>query len=214
MRAPLWRGWGEPFNGQQHRTRAVGELVERFAPDALIETGTHLGFTTRYLAKLGRPVYTVELDPGMQLLARRALREHSNVTLIRGDSSTALSWLAGEGEIERPLLYLDAHSPSGLPLDRELQAILGRWHDLVLLIDDFKVPHDSDYEHWTFRGEPLALEMLTLPDGVTAAFPGIPGSQETGSRKGAVYLGRGEGARAISDLTSAGLLAGAEETGD
>jgi len=202
----LWRGWGEPFNGQHQRARTVGALVDRFKPDALIETGTHMGFTARHLASYGPPLYTVELDPGHRLLAKRRLGARPNVTLVHGDSADALAWIASAPRVQRPFLYLDAHSRGELPLDAELRIILGRWQNFALVIDDFKVPGDAAYGYWSFRGTSLALESLTLTDDVLAAFPAQPASSETGSRKGAVYLGRGEGAAAISELADSGVL--------
>ncbi len=208
-RRPLWRGWGEPFNGQHQRARAVRELIERFAPDTLIETGTHFGFTARHLASYGLPLYTVELDPGIRMLARRRLRGRPNVTLVHGDSSRALAWIASSSRIRRPFLYLDAHSPAGLPLESELRTVVDRWADFALLIDDFKVPGDSGYGYWTFEGVPLSIAALSLPEDVIAAFPGAPGASETGSRKGAIYLGRAGGREAISELVSSGVLSSA-----
>ena len=41
--------------------RAVRALINEFEPDALIETGTFIGSTTRFFAGNGVPVYTVEL---------------------------------------------------------------------------------------------------------------------------------------------------------
>ncbi len=206
-RRPIWRGWGEPFNGQHKRSLVVRELIGRFDPDTLIETGTHFGFTTRHLASYGPPVYTVELDPGIRLLAKRRLRGRPNVTMVQGDSSTALAWIASGARIQRPFLYLDAHSPAGLPLRAELRTVLDRWPDFVLLIDDFKIPGDPGYGYWTFEGAALSIETLSLPDDVVAAFPSAPASSETGARKGTAYLGRGDGARAIAELVAAGPLA-------
>ena len=206
-RRPTWRGWGGAFNGQHHRTRAAGELIERFEPDALIETGTYHGFTARHLASYGLPVFTVELDPGIRRIARRALQGRDNVTLLHGDSGAALEWIARGGEVERPFLYLDAHSPVVNPLDAELDTVINRWASFVLLIDDFKVPNDPGYEYWTFKGSPLALEQLSLPPAVRAAFPAVPGTQESGARRGTVYLGQGDGARVIDELVADGTLA-------
>ena len=211
FRQPTWRGWGAPFNGQYHRTRVAAELIAHFGPDALIETGTFYGFTTRHLASYGLPVFTVELDPGMRRIARRALRGRENVTLLHGDSSAALTWIAREleVEVERPFLYLDAHSPVVNPLDAELATVVDRWASFVLMIDDFKVPGDPGYEYWTFKGRDLALEELSLPAAVRAAFPAVPGTSESGARRGTLYLGQGDGADVIEELVAAGTLASA-----
>ena len=208
-RQPTWRGWGAPFNGQHHRAKTAAELIDRFGPDALIETGTYYGFTARHLASYGLPVFTVERDPGIRLIARRALRGRPNVTVVHGDSRAALTWIAGELAVERPFLYLDAHSPVVNPLDAELATAINRWASFVLMIDDFKVPGDPGYEYWTFKGRDLALEELSLPAAVRAAFPAVPGTSESGARRGTLYLGQGDGADVIAGLVAAGTLASA-----
>src|SRR5262245_36619534 len=42
--------WGGAFNGQRFRQNLFHNLVEKFAPVAIIETGTYHGTTTEFLA--------------------------------------------------------------------------------------------------------------------------------------------------------------------
>jgi hypothetical protein len=194
-----WPGFGEPFNGQEVRTRAVDHLLTRFAPEAVIETGTFLGFTTRWLAGSGLDTYTVEVSPRFRSAAKFALRDLDNVTMIWGDSAAAIRHLAKGGRISKPFAYLDAHWEKDLPLNDEIECLLSTWQDALIVIDDFHVPGEPGYGYDIYDGVPLSLEPLSLPESATVAYPATPAQEETGSRRGAVYIGQGDAARQALD---------------
>lgn len=208
LRLAPWKGFGEPFNGQAARKQAVDLLVREFSPESLIETGTFLGFTTRCLAGYGPHTYTVEVSRRFRYAARHALRDLDNVTMIWGDSAAAVSRLAQEGEAKRPLAYLDAHWEEDVPLNAEVDCLLSNWEDVLIVIDDFCVPGDPGYAYDIYDGVPLSLDELSLPEGVTIAFPATPAIEETGSRRGTVFLAGGEAGRAaLEAVERAGLVA-------
>jgi hypothetical protein len=41
--------------------------------------------------------------------------------------------------------HLDAHWEGDLPLQEEIEIILGRFPNFLIMIDDFRVPGDSGY---------------------------------------------------------------------
>jgi len=214
-RSPPWAGFGEPLNGQSTRQSVMRRLIELFEPDVIVETGTFLGDTTRWLSQLGVPVVSVELEPAFFRLAKRRLRGALDVELICGASVDALAMLARRPNVSRPLLYLDAHWREGNPrnedeanpLGEEVAAVLSAWADALIVIDDFLVPTDSGYGYDTSRGEPLSEAMLELPDDAIVAYPGTPATIESGGRRGAAFIGKGADAReAIRTLSSEGLL--------
>jgi predicted O-methyltransferase YrrM len=203
-----WPGFGEPFNGQAARTRAIDLLLSEFAPGAVIETGTFLGFTTRWLAEKGVDTYTVEVSPRFRAAGRYALRDLENVTMIWGDSAAAMRHLAAGSRISKPFAYLDAHWEDDLPLNDELDCLLSTWDDALVAIDDFHVPGEPGYGYDVYNGVPLSLEQLSLPESATVAFPATPALEETGSRRGAVYIGQGEAAsQALMAAQRGGLVA-------
>jgi predicted O-methyltransferase YrrM len=204
-RAP-WKGYGEPFNGQAERTAIISELVRALDPDTSIETGTYFGFTAAWMADVVPRVYTIERDPGYYNVARMRLRAKRNVTAILGDSAVVVPELAATAKIVRPFIYLDAHWGGGLPLATEVDTSLGTWPDCLIVVDDFLVPHDSGYGYDIYDGRALSLEMLSLSDGVAAGFPSLPATQETGARRGTLFLGSGRGADLVSGLIDSGRL--------
>ncbi|HXR31179.1 MAG TPA: hypothetical protein VN752_08570 [Solirubrobacterales bacterium] len=200
-RNPPWPGFSEPFNGQVLRREAFELLVEQFSPTAFVETGTFVASTTKYLSGFGLDTYTVEVNPGFQAVARRALRRAENVTMICGDSVAGIQHLADKGAVERPMAYLDAHWEERVPLAEELDCLFGNWEEVVAVIDDFHVPGAPGYGYDIYAGIPLSAAGIDLPADALLAYPTAPPSEETGSRRGSAFVARGD--RAISALESA-----------
>lgn len=204
---PPWPGFGQAFNGQAVRLRTVRALINHFEPDAFVETGTFLGFTTRFFAGNNVPVYTVEVDRSFYLAARLRLAGAPEVNVIRGNSREAIADLASERPFDRPFAYLDAHWWDDLPLHDETSLLIGTWDEGLIVIDDVHIPGDEGYGFDWHHDRPLSLEMLALPEHVLAAYPGVPSVEETGARRGTLYLGWGEsGRRALGDEATHGLL--------
>jgi predicted O-methyltransferase YrrM len=201
LRTRPWKGFGEPFNGQVKRRQAVDLLVAEFGPDTIVETGTFLGFTTRHLASYGRPTFTVELSSRYRYAARRALRDLDNVTMIWGDSAAALRLIADESLLVRPLAYLDAHWEEDVPLAAEVECLLSRCEEALIVVDDFHVPGEPGYAYDIYDGVPLSLGELSLPAGTAVAYPATAAVEESGARRGTLYLA--SGARARSALEAA-----------
>ncbi len=168
-----------PFNGQAARLRAVRDLLDLFEPDAVVETGTGLGATTSFFAGNLLPVYSIELKRIFLVAARFRLRSYRNVTLILGSSPEVLHRLAGQRLFQRPLAYLDAHWWESLPLQAEVRELLTGWGEVLILVDDFKVPLDAEYSFDTYAGVPVSVDVLELPSDVTVAFPAVPAKDET-----------------------------------
>jgi hypothetical protein len=187
--------------------RTMRCLLDTFSPDAIIETGTFLGDTTRFFSGNLIPVYSIEVKLLFHLIARYRLGRYPDIRLIRGDSRHVLDRLARIRRFERPLVYLDAHWWDELPLQTEVSKVLGAWNESVIVIDDCQVPKDPGYGFDSYRGVPLSLDLLDLPTSVVAAVPATHSSQETGARRGALYLGLGSGgAGSIRELVERGYL--------
>jgi hypothetical protein len=197
----------QPFNGQVLRLKTVRALIDSFEPDAFVETGTFIGSTTRFFLGNGAPVFTVEVKRLFWLLARLRLGWDRDVKVLRVDSRTALKRLAQQRLFARPLVYVDAHWWDDFPLDDELNLIFTSWEDAVAIVDDFQVEGDSGYAFDTYKGTALALSAVHVPDGVMLAGPAQSSSEETGARRGALYLAKGARAeRALEDAAKHGLL--------
>jgi len=184
------------FNGQQHRCAIFRQLLETFPFEAILETGTHIGNTTGYMASVSRlPVYSAELTRRYYHLARVRLQDFPSITLRLLDSRDFLQEMAQSPVGQQFVFaYLDAHWYDDLPLSRELGLVADHWRDFVIMVDDFAVPGDSGYGYDDYgRGKTLSLRDVSprLRElDLLAFFPDAPSSTETGSRRGCVVLAR------------------------
>lgn len=183
----------QAFNGQVHRRRIFGEILQSVPFDAVIETGTWLGDTTAYMRGASQlPVLSCEIDQRFFRCAQRRLLNEAGITLRNCDSIELLGSLSQSPLAGKTLFfYLDAHWYSNLPLRQELEMIASVWTDFVVMIDDFKVPWDQGYGFDTYQGRPLDTAMiadLVRIHDLTVLFPRLHSAEETGSARGCCVL--------------------------
>jgi predicted O-methyltransferase YrrM len=189
--------WGGPFNGQQARQALFHSIVQRCRPVAIVETGTYLGSSTEFMARIfASPIYSIEAVPRNFGFARMRLRSKKNVKLLLGDSRKSLAKLLstdGSQYAGQPVLvYLDAHWGEDLPLSEELLSVYGSRWKAITVIDDFQVPDDDGYGFDDYGpGKRLAREYIAdhmVRFNLSEFYPTTPSSAETGYRRGCVVL--------------------------
>ncbi len=132
-------------------------LIRRFARATgirtFIETGTFFGDMVEAVQGEFSRVYSIELEPALCRRAAERFKALSHVTIVEGDSSTALVGILG-GLDERCLLWLDGHYSGGVtargtsdtPIRAELARVLSHpVRDHVVLIDDARLFGSGDY---------------------------------------------------------------------
>jgi hypothetical protein len=189
---------GEPFNGQRSRQDLFQSLVERFAPVAIVETGTFCGSTTEFMAETGLPVFSVEREPRWYGFARARLWRQRNVRLLCEDSRAALRMLLdGRLQGSRNLnlfIYLDAHWNDDLPLAEELDIVFRACPNAIVMVDDFQVPFDTGYGYDDYdAGRSLTAKYIgsiVAAHGLRVFYPSTPSVNETGARRGCVVLAK------------------------
>ena len=197
------------FNGQSQRKRIFADIVSAVPFDAIVETGTCLGDTTRYMSQTTRqPVYSCELSRTFYSLAKMRLADLNDVHLELTDSRQFLRKLGRDKLVDKSVFfYLDAHWYDDLPVAEELDIIGSNWKQFVVMIDDFRVPWDRDYGYDDYYDnrvfELKFLGTVMTKHSLIAYFPAVPSREETGSRRGCVVLApRGEIAQKLSRLVS------------
>ena len=188
----LKRGFGGPFNGQEGRRAIFHAVLEKCDFAAVIETGTYRGTTTEYMAECAKlPTFTVELDRRIAGYAKARLRRFLNVKVLSMDSRAAIRHIPPS--VGTPFCYLDAHWNDDLPLGDEVDMILHRWPEAVIMVDDFEVPDDPGYAYDDYGpSKKLCLQYLcdSTHIGCSFFFPTLHSSQETGLRRGCVVLAK------------------------
>ena len=136
----------------------------------VIETGTHLGFTIRYLAArhADLPMTTIEARPDFFAAARTALKKYRNIEQVLGDSSKVLVKRAARFFNGVPFLFLDAHWEK-LPLLDEIRCVARNASDAVILIHDFEVPGRPEFEFDVYGDQIVGLRILC--EGLAEAKP-------------------------------------------
>jgi hypothetical protein len=210
--------WGGPFNGQCFRQLMYLDLALACNFEAIVETGTFRGSTTRFLAQNsgGAPVYSCEYGPLHFEFAKWRLRGDQNIFLFNLDSRNFIRDLKISRQA-KTFFYLDAHWGADLPLREELNLIIQKFENFVVMIDDFEVPNDPEYQCDDYGpGKRLSLRDFPLhqDNGIACYFPARPSSQESGLRRGAIVLaslGLKGKLDAISSLIPAGNVIAAKE---
>jgi hypothetical protein len=200
--------WGGAMNGQTARLETCRRILTQHTVHRIVETGTFRGTTTEWFAQFGKPVVTIESSIRYARFSRLRLQKFSNVTVIKGDSVEALKVLLEDASYstETVFFYLDAHWESHLPLAEELHLITNKCQSSVVLVDDFKVPTDDGYGHDDYgpSGQ-LTVDYLRANGlgSLAAFFPTTPSQDETGVRRGYVFLtGDGSVAKRLDMLPS------------
>lgn len=114
---------------------------------AFVETGTEEGKTMRWIAMLGKPVFTCETDA--TYTANLVGWLPSNVRFYNANSPDFIITIKDEvGTL--PLFFLDAHWNAYWPLLDELRAIAKHYRQAIVIVHDCTVPGRPNF--WTCRG--------------------------------------------------------------
>ena len=148
----------------------------------LVETGTFLGDMMEAQRRSFDRVYSIELHPKLAADAQMRFAAFPNVTIVQGDSGTALPAVLKEIN-QRAVFWLDGHWSDGItargskdtPILAELEAIAHSGaRDSVILIDDARCfTGEGDYptidvmrqetaQHWDGFGFEVAEDIIRL----------------------------------------------------
>ena len=194
-----------PFNGQSKRLEQFNAILHYLKPKGILETGTDFGSTTVCFAKTGLPTYAFELVARSYGFAAERLRGNRNVKIIYSDSRVGLKQALSKPlakMLDQPLFfYLDAHWFEDLPLAEELDVILERCSQPIIMIDDFRVVGDDGYGYDDY-GPGRVLDASYVARHVeryelSVLYPAAPSDSETGNRRGSVVLCNSEHAEVL-----------------
>lgn len=115
-----------------------------------IETGTNVGKTLKYVADGYKHLnlYSCELDKEFYLKAKENLNKFSNCNIFNESSQYFLNKIFDTYNLKKDLnfFYLDAHGWGyKWNLKNEIKIITNKLKKAIILIDDFKVPNNSNF---------------------------------------------------------------------
>lgn len=133
--SPRYSHFGGPLANNIVHAFEFDILIRLYDIDTIIETGTHVGDTTEYLAQTypHMKIITCETDSERYHLAEMRLEEYKNVEVVNESSAELLPKL--KGKYKNCLYFLDAHWDKYLPLLDELKNITTG----VVCIHDFDI---------------------------------------------------------------------------
>jgi hypothetical protein len=125
------------------------ELLKAFPFTSFVETGTYHGYSTELVAihHPNLPIFTSEVVENTYYIARAALKKYPNIHQTLGSSNEFIEKLVKDPAIGAfPLFFLDAHWYKYWPLRDELRHIGNAKLKCVIVIDDFEVPGQPQFE--------------------------------------------------------------------
>jgi len=138
----------------------VNRINEKFNYSTIIETGTHTGQSTTYLADRFQKVYTCELYDEYFLQYPTIFENYTNIISVKGSSVDCLPIFFDEIGNDEFILYLDAHWVEDCPIYEELEIVSEYGYKPIIVIHDFDCgfpPPDKDEnshpinEGWQFN---------------------------------------------------------------
>lgn len=148
------------LHGDLMLQKKVIEVINKFKPTSIIETGTYVGNSTLFfINNFDSCVYTCEIQEDYYLKAKKKL-ENYNVEVYNIDSIGFLKMLIKRNVLgDKPFFFLDAHWGDKWDLDKEVRLITDNFKNCVILIDDFKVPNDR-FNFDTYGIKECSMELI------------------------------------------------------
>ena len=124
-------------------TEMAVNLANLAGAETFIETGTYMGGTSKWASGLFKTVHTIELSEALYNQVHAELLSRGNIMPHFGDSRTVLPKIL-ENINGNIIFWLDGHYSAGVtagkddpcPLLKELEIILKRNNDDIIIIDD------------------------------------------------------------------------------
>lgn len=201
------------FNGQFIRSSILLHLIKSLSIDVFIETGTFQGETCLLVAAQTRArVLSCDLvESGVKFVKMALAPFGERIQVAHEDSRSFLERILADKSISLPFLYLDAHWYSDLPLLGELERIFDSREEFVIVIDDFRVPHDDGFGfdrygnvalEWDFIA-PIVLKHRPVP---SVWYPSYPAHWERNHKRGFILLASSSLEEVISTTIPSSLL--------
>lgn len=140
-------------------------LIDTYNVDTIIETGTYKGWSTNVLAKTGKKIITIEINPELHNSAKDFNYDHSNIEFYLGSSQEIIDNIIPKNSNNKYLFFLDAHWGEYWPVLDELRVIKEKGLKPVIIIHDFYVPDKNGtakFGYDQYKNQPLDYAYVKL----------------------------------------------------
>lgn len=178
------------FEGDLFLKLEFEKVIQRNEIEAVIETGTFHGNTTKQLSKMVRFVHSIEVNPENFAIASNNCKHIDNVGIYLGSSEKMLQDIFKKVNLENKFLFfLDAHWEDYNPLRDELKVIKESGLRPCIIIHDFKVPN-KPFGFDTYKGQDYELSWIKdlLIDIYGPDFKYYYNEQAEGANRGVIFI--------------------------
>lgn len=178
------------FENDSFAREKFKHIIESNNIKTVIETGTYLGSTTKWLSQWTDTVHTIELNPENYNKAVRNLKENRNVEVWHGNSSELLKEILALHKDEPLFIFLDAHWNDFNPLLDELKVIADNKLKPIIAIHDFKVPGHPELGFDSYNGQDYDWDWIkdSVKEIYGEDFTVEYNSEAAGAKRGIVFI--------------------------
>lgn len=149
----------KPFNNDSFVAEEFLKLKEKFAIKKVIECGSCVGGTTKWLSKNFEKVTTIEINPDFLKFCFIRTKDCVNISHLLSNTTDVLpSILSNSGN--DTLLFLDDHWNEYMPLHDELKIIKQSGLKPVIVVHDCKVPNEPELGFDSYKGIDISFENM------------------------------------------------------
>jgi hypothetical protein len=184
-----------PFNGDSYVCKEFLSIKEKYKINVVVETGSCLYSTTKWLGQHFEKVHTVELSAEYAQFGSYKVQNMPNVIPEINDSVSFMNGLMQRlSKEDRVLYFLDAHWGDNCPLMGELNALLNSPTDFppVIAIHDWYTG-DESFGYDTYNGQRFdydwikpVIEQLNKAHG--CIYTHYFNTQGENGKRGLIYL--------------------------
>ena len=148
-----------PFNGDFYVCEEFLELQKKFNIKTVIELGSCVMGTTKWLAENFENVKTVEINADFRKFGLERTKGMRNIESLLGDSVRMLPIMLKD-ICTTPLIFIDSHWEKHFPLFDELDIIYQSGLKPIIIIHDCQVPEHPELGFDSYMGVNISFESI------------------------------------------------------
>ncbi|MFX1554506.1 MAG: hypothetical protein ACFFBV_11325 [Promethearchaeota archaeon] len=151
------------FHGDQYLLNLVNFFL--LESSYFIETGTRTGITLKYVAESYKHLKLFSCEPNKNYfsIATKKLKTFNSCKIYNETSQEFLPKILNREDLNKELIFffLDAHGEGfKWPLKQEIEQITYNLTEAIILIDDFKVPNNPQFNYDVYADQECSMDFI------------------------------------------------------